>query len=139
MIRGWTLRWQSYKEGRQTKIWFPKPKLTFSEILIGKNRRELGLFVQMLTGHCRLNRHESLINPSVDPTCRLCLEEEETAWHVIGECPALWIKRRDSFDTLFLDNPPKHWKVKQLQKFLRSADLEKLNDRVALEEDSQRS
>jgi hypothetical protein len=36
-----------------------------------------------------LMRQQFIINNDVDSTCRLCLEDEETSWHVIAECPAL--------------------------------------------------
>ena len=47
------------------------------------NRNDLGLRVKMLTGHKRLNRHESKVDKSVSPTCRLCEEEKETAYYTI--------------------------------------------------------
>ena len=85
----------------------------------------------MITGHNRLNRHESLATKGVvDPLCRFCLEDDETSWHVIGECPALWLKISDSFNTFFLDNPPE-WNYSNLLKFLRLTDLEEANKRGA--------
>ena len=57
------------------------------------NRNDLGLRVKMLTGHKRLNRHESKVDKSVSPTCRLCEEEKETAYYTIWECPRLLYKR----------------------------------------------
>ena len=82
----------------------------------------------MITGHNRLNRHESLVNPDVHPSCRFCKESEETSWHLIGDCPKLLAKRRDSFKTIFMDHPPK-WKPLQLMKFLHAAKMDELNSR----------
>ena len=67
------------------------------------DRHDVGLMVQAITGHCWLRRHQSLISSDVDPVCRLCNEEEETPWHLIGECPALWQARTEIFFTHFLE------------------------------------
>ena len=131
VMKAWKLRWFLDKECRQTKIWFPKPNITKSQFSINQSRIKLGLFVEMITGHNRLNRHESLATKGlVDPLCRFCLEDDETSWHVIGECPALWLKRRDSFNTFFLENPPE-WNYFNLLKFLKLSDLEEVNKRGA--------
>ena len=131
-IKIWNQRWISLKEARQTKIWFPTINMGKSEALIKLSRPELGLAVQMITGHNRLKRHESIVNSGVvDATCRLCLEEEETSWHLIGECPALWQQRGDSFESYQLNHPP-DWKVPQFLNFLRKAKIAEINDRGAM-------
>ena len=66
----WCHKWYQTKVGRQTKIWFPSLNIKCSNILTGLPRLELGLVIQMITGHNRLNRHENLCNPDVSPTCR---------------------------------------------------------------------
>ena len=123
--RKWSSRWAFSKIGRQTKIWFPKPDKQKSKFFLGQTRTELGHQVQMITGFNRLNYHESKIS-GVNPTCRLCLEEEETSWHIISECPALWSLRQNSFGTFFLEEPS-NWKPHQLQKFLKSPSILELN------------
>ena len=131
IMKAWKLRWFLDKECRQTKIWFPRPNMTKSNFSFNQSRTKLGLLVEMITGHNRLNRHESLVTKGeVDPLCRFCLEDDETFWHVIGECPALWLKRRDSFNSFFLENPPE-WNFFSLLKFLRLADMEEANKRGA--------
>ena len=42
------------------------------------NRSELGLSIQILSGHNRLNYQESKIDTSVNSSCRFCEEEDET-------------------------------------------------------------
>ena len=123
--RAWNLKWANSLQCRQTKIWFPKINRNKSEYLLSKGRLQLGLLVQIITGHNRLNYHESKIS-GIDPTCRLCLEEEETSFHIVGECPALLSKRIDAFQSRFLENPPE-WKVSQLKKFLDRAGIDELN------------
>ena len=132
IMKAWKLRWFLDKECRQTKIWFPRPDITKSNFSINQSRIKLGLLVEMITGHNRLNRHESLVTKGeIDPLCRFCLEDDETSWHVIGQCPALWLKRRESFNSFFLEDPPK-WNFFSLLKFLRLADLEEANKRGAV-------
>ena len=82
----------------------------------------------MITGHCRLRRHESIVNHGGNPDCRFCGPgNPETPWHLIGECPAFLQRRRESFETLEeLDNPPK-WNVKRLLKFLKNSRIAEAN------------
>ena len=85
--------------------------------------------IQMISGHNRLNRHNSLIDPRVSPTCRLCKEEEETSWHLIGDCPMLLSKRWQIFNSPFLEDPP-DWRPWKVLRFLYSAKIVELNERV---------
>ena len=88
--RKWINSWESYPEARQTKIFFPSPNAKKSSKLLQLDRMSLGLMVQFLTGHNRLNRHTNLLTNVIDIySCRFCLEEEESSFHVIAECPAL--------------------------------------------------
>ena len=123
--KAWNLRWANTLGCRQTKIWFPKLNRNKSNFILSQSRLQLGLLVQMITGHNRLNYHESKIS-GIDPTCRLCLEEDETSFHIVGECPALLSKRIEAFQSRFLENPPE-WKVSQLKKFLNKAGVDELN------------
>ena len=128
----WCHKWYQTKVGRQTKIWFPSLNIKCSKILTGLPRLELGLVIQMITGHNRLNRHENLCNQDVSPTCRFCKEETETSWHIFGECPMLYTKRWQSFKSPFLDDPPE-WKTYQFLDFLHRAKVSDLNKRDNLE------
>ena len=125
MYKEWNQRWISSQEFRQTKIWFPVINRKKSEFLVNLDRQSLGMMVQIITGHCRLNYHESKINATTNPSCRFCQWEDETAWHLIGECPAFWRSRTDIFNYSFLENPPE-WKVGQLLKFIRKIKLKEL-------------
>ena len=125
----WTHRWYYSKTARQTKIWFPSLNRNFSRSLIHLDRADLGLTVEMLTGHNRLNRHESIVDKDVSPTCRLCEEEEESSYHIIGECPRLLHKRWEAFGEPFLDLDPV-WKPRSFLKFLLTAKIKEMNNRV---------
>ena len=62
----WNQRWYSTKHYRQTKIWFPSLNRKFSRSLLNLNRTELGLSIQMLSGHNRLNYQEAKIDKSAN-------------------------------------------------------------------------
>ncbi|CAH2242922.1 jg14491 [Pararge aegeria aegeria] len=40
----------------------------------------------MITGHCPLNKHLSILGRTDSPLCRACMETEETPIHVILQC-----------------------------------------------------
>ena len=127
----WRERWYQLKQARQTRIWFPSLNKRASKFLIKQPRKELGLMVQIITGHNFLNRHQSLINPDTSPTCRLCKEDVESAWHLIGECPMLRGKRWEYLGGPFLDNPP-DWSPCRLLQFLHIAKISEMNQREDL-------
>ena len=126
----WQDRWAGLPFANQTKIWFPKLDKTNSKELLKLSRLDLGLCTQFITGHNRLKKHEAKVTAGTENTCRLCLEDIESSWHVVGECPALWQERRHSFKIsggqTTLENPPK-WKVYQLMSFLNKTEMTKLN------------
>ena len=128
LTQAWNQRWKNYNHARQTKIWFSESDYGKSKLLIRNNRTNLGLAVAMITGHNRLRRHEAILSKEVlDPLCRLCGEDEESAFHIICECPALWKARSETFQVLgHLNNPPK-WEVHQFMKFLKKSGISELN------------
>ena len=124
-------RWYELNQARQSKIFFPSLNKKASKFLLSQTRKNLGLMVQMLTGHNFLRRHESLVNPGTSPTCRLCREEAESAWHLIGECPMLRTKRWEYLGAPFLDSPP-DWRPNKLLQFLLRAKIPEMNQREDL-------
>ena len=112
-MKQWNDEWISEKDCRQTKIFFPVVNPKQSEFLLNLSRKQLGQVVQTITGHNRLKYHEHKICQDVNPLCRLCGEENETSWHLIGECPVLFNVRAQHFHKYLLDENPE-WKVKQL-------------------------
>ena len=70
--------WHFYSEARQTKIWFPKPNPK-------KSLLPLRWIEVIISGHSKLKRYKN----------SLCLEEEESSFHVIAECPSMQIHRSE--------------------------------------------
>ena len=123
--RRWNIQWKQYPEARQTKIWFPQTDKHKSKEILQLNRALLGKTVQLLTGHNNLMRHRNLKNDSIDPTCRMCLKEDETSFHVIAECEALWRTRRYIFLKSQLSYAP-NWTVCQVTRFLKESPIGEL-------------
>ena len=46
-----------------------------------------------------MKRHSALVNKDEDAECRLCMEDEETSFHIVAECPALAWRRNECFGT----------------------------------------
>ena len=127
----WSKAWKSYDQARQTKIWFPKPDCKKSIQLLTMKRNNLSRLVQFLTGHNKLKRHKNLQNGINDPySCRLCLEEEESSFHMIAECPATQSIRSKVFELPIpttLPNPPE-WTVIQVISFLKESSVGNMLD-----------
>ena len=122
----WSKAWKLYDQARQTKIWFPIPDIKKSLQLLKMGRNSLGRLVQFLTGLNKLKRHVNLQTGVNDPhSCRLCLEEEESSFHVIAECPATQSIRTRIFELqvpTLLPDPPE-WTINQVIRFLKESPI----------------
>ena len=122
----WSKAWKFYDQARQTKIWFPKPDLKKSIQLLRLGRNSLSRIAQFLTGHNKLKRHKNIQSGIDDPhSCRLCLEEEESSFHVIAECPATQSIRTRVFELPIPTNlpDPPDWTVSQVVRFLKESPV----------------
>ena len=122
----WSKAWKGYNQARQTKIWFPEPNYKKSVQLLKMERKTLSRLIQFFTGHNKLKRHKNIQNGVNDPhSCRLCLEEEESSFHVIAECLAMQSLRSGVFKLptpTTLPNPPE-WTVSQVDRFLNKSSV----------------
>ena len=115
----WNRKWIGSPEYNQTKIFFPTLSPMKSLSLLRLDRDSFGQATRWLTGHCFLNRHNSLLDPIKysNPTCRLCEMADETPSHIICDCEALGHLRHYHFLEFLLKSPPE-WKVQHLMQFL---------------------
>ena len=116
----WSKRFKSMPECRQTKLWTKTPDLNRSKALLKLSRQEVGDVIQFVTGHAHLRRHDSLIDPSVSPLCRLCQEDDESPWHLAMECMATAESRFDAFGVENSTEISDQWKVNQVGRFART-------------------
>ena len=126
-MKVWNEEWKSIESCRQTKIFFPELDTKQSEFLLLLGRKMLGLTISLITGHNMLNYHRHVMCKDQDPLCRLCGEENEDSFHLIGECPVLFEKRAQIFHKYLLDFPPE-WKVKQLVSMIKDSCLSGMLD-----------
>jgi zinc-binding in reverse transcriptase len=59
------------------------------EQILNLTKTEIKTLSGILTGHCDLRSHMHRIGKALEDTCRLCMEERETAQHIMCECPAV--------------------------------------------------
>ena len=126
----WNSRWSSLQTCRQTKIWLPATNNKATKSFLKLGRKDLGQVAQLITGHNFLARHNSLLDPNISPTCRLCKCEDETSEHLIWYCPVLRTRRWEIFHET-LEGPTQNWKPNQLISFALSAKMKELNKREA--------
>jgi len=96
-------RYGNWEKAEHKKYWNATPGLRQSKMFIGEelidapnselmalNKNDLRTLIGLYTGHSRLGKHLQTIGVSSDsPMCRLCLEADETAHHILCECDAL--------------------------------------------------
>jgi hypothetical protein len=54
--------------------------------LLKLNRDQLRWVAGLLTGHCHLKGHLFKLGLTDDPMCERCLEEDESATHILCDC-----------------------------------------------------
>ena len=71
------------------------PLVTTGRSSASLGRECLRDLVEVVTGHCLLNKHLSMWRVLPTKSCRLCEEEDETYHHLIYKCPATELARRE--------------------------------------------
>ena len=87
--------WQNLTTCRQTKMFFPVPSTRKSQDLLNLKRNDLKLICSILTGHCLLRKHLTVMGLSDEPTCPKCGFEEDTPEHLITNCSSYNILRKN--------------------------------------------
>lgn len=78
--------WNDQVECRQAKMALPTINSRLSKRLLSLRRPQLRQVTSVITGHGLFNKHLFTIGVTDSPLCRACMEEEETAAHVVLEC-----------------------------------------------------
>ena len=95
---------------------------TNTKYFLSLSRTNLKRITGMLTGHCTLNKHLHVMGLANSPLCDRC-GEEETAIHVLCECPAYTTARRKFLGSYIL--PEENiWSLapKNIMKFMNSTN-----------------
>jgi hypothetical protein len=93
-VREWTNRnhekyWESIIGLKQAKGLISGPSARRTRDLLKLNRDQLRWVVGLLTGHCHLTGHLFKLGLTDDPICERCLEEDESATHILCDCEAV--------------------------------------------------
>ena len=111
----WMREWQRYPDARQTKLYHHTLNRQISKSLLQWNRLKLGRYIRAVTGHCNLLYHLHIIDSSISPLCRFCLQADEEFYHLANDCPPLWWERH-----LISAQDPDHvhdWTIDQIIAF----------------------
>jgi hypothetical protein len=129
IILEWNREWANYPHCRQTKLFFPEINLCKSKRVYQTDSVTYSMTVRWITGHNGLLYHNNKISPQVFPQadCRMCGEEDETAAHIIGECPLYDDIRAECFETRsILEHELKKLPIAKIHKFVSFRDVLKL-------------
>jgi hypothetical protein len=116
--------WESLTGLKQAKELIVGPSAKRSKDLLKLNRDQLRWIVGLLTGHCHLKGYRFKLGLTVDPICEMCLEEDESATHVLCDCRAIAHLRFRHLGQFFMEpgdcyDAP----ISRVQQFVRSAGL----------------
>ena len=78
----------------------------------------LSTWIKSITGHNNLANFHSKLNPEIDPTCRLCLQANETLHHLMTDCEATTSLQIDIMKNQ-IPLPDMAWSVKDINKFIQ--------------------
>jgi hypothetical protein len=71
---------------KQAKGFIPEPSARRMKDMLKLNRDQLRQVMGLFTGHCHLKGHLFKLGLIDDPTCLRCLEEVESATHILCDC-----------------------------------------------------
>ena len=78
--------WQMSVDQRQARELNQRAPWRRAKELLSLSRNEIRTAIGLLTGHCSLNRHLSIMGVKDDPLCRACRQVEKSSFHVLCEC-----------------------------------------------------
>ena len=96
-VKIWKTSWIERKDCLRTKenVGWASPQLT--QRLLRLKRPRINEVLQVLTGHCNLQKHRCTVGHDVSSTCPKCNLEEETPNHHVGECTYYQALRKKVF------------------------------------------
>jgi hypothetical protein len=132
MRKKWETRWEDHPETmyRQTKNWYPKPMVPkfMLEQVLGLDRVTLGRFIEFVSGHNWMLKHERIVNQGGDPHCRLCGLEWESSEHIFLTCVGVQRERQAIWCQLKFVSFLRSWRPVDLVRFIMSPTVAWLMD-----------
>ena len=84
----WKQKWVTPPQYKHTKLFYNSPSKNKSKHVLKMGTYMLSTWIKRITGHNNLAYFQSKLNPEIDPTCRLCLQANETLHHSMTNCEA---------------------------------------------------
>ena len=112
----WENRWSVYDKARMAKLFYKKPDSNQAKYVLKLSRLELSRFLRLASGHNGLFYFKSKIDPEINAVCRFCLEDDETFYHFITNCPKFYQSRKDIFLDKTID-VDENWSVRNMLLF----------------------
>ena len=75
-------------------------------------------WIKGMTGHNNLAYFQYKLNPVIDPTCRICLQENETLHHLMTDCEATTSLQMDIMKNK-IPLPDMTWSVKEINTYIQ--------------------
>jgi hypothetical protein len=90
----WSLKsqcvsWSLETACAQSRMWLKKPNPGLTRYLLRLPRSKLRILVGLITGHCPFNKHLHKMGLIDEPICIACGMKDESAFHLLCDCPSL--------------------------------------------------
>ena len=122
----WQDDWNKEDRFKHTKIFYTQPSNAKSRGILQLGTANLKKWIECITGHNNLSYFQNKLAATVDPTCRLCGNGQETIEHFITNCDFLHNRKRE----LLLGkemNSCMDWSIKNIRKFF---DIKEIDDLI---------
>ena len=107
-------KWNTAPQYKHTKLFHESTNEHKSKYILKMVTYMLSTWIKSITGH---NNFQSKLNPEIDPTCRLCLQANETLHHLMTDCEATTSLQIDIMKNQ-IPLPDMTWSVKDINKFI---------------------
>ena len=122
-IKRWKTSWNDGKDCSRTKKYVGWASDQLRKKLLTLNRMQLKLVIQVLTGHCNLQKHKKTTGRTDNSVCPKCGVEDETPNHHVGRCN-VYIEIRREFlgaNIVSLQDIVKRLNIRKLAAYLKQA------------------
>ena len=107
----WKQKWTTAPHYKHTKLFYESPNKNKSKYISKMGTYMLSTWIKSITGYNNLAYFQSKLNPEIDPTCRLCLQANETLHHLMTDCEATISLQMDIMKNQ-IQLPDMTWSVK---------------------------